>query len=64
MDIYRSNELLIFSVVLALLAQSAFHQFILPKAICTPIGITELSNEDLLRMNKCMTKWHTRLTPV
>ena len=64
MDVYRCNELLILSAVLALLTQFAIHQFNVPKAICTPMGITEVSNEDLLRMDKCIAKWHTRLTPV
>ena len=64
MDVYRCNELLILSAVLALLTQFAFHQFNVPKAICTPIGVAQISNEDLLRMNKCVTKWQTRLTYV
>jgi len=54
MDLYRWNELLICSAVLALLVQLSLHQFDIPKAICWPIGVNSISTNELLQTQKCI----------
>ena len=61
MYLYLCNELAICSVLLVLLSQLALHQFNPLKALCWPLGMAQVSTVEQLQMEKCMTKWATRL---